>query len=97
MIELTFLFKSLVGLAIAVITGFIRRLYAQQDKQNEALRQLGNEQIRSDERFSAHKAHTQERLDETAKRLERIEGKLDSLPREIAVQIQREADRGQAQ
>ena len=97
MIELTFLFKSLVGLAIAVITGFIRRLYAQQDKQNEALRQLENEQIRSDERFSAHKAHTRERLDETAKRLERMESKIDNLPREIAAQMQREADRGQAQ
>ena len=95
--EFAFVFKSLSALAMAAITGFVRRLYLQQDKQNEALRQLENEQIRSDERFAAHKVYTQERLDETAKRLERIEGKLDNLPREIAVQIQREADRGQAQ
>ena len=97
MIELTFLFKSLVGLAIAVITGFIRRLYNQQDKQNEALRHLRDEQIRSEERFAAHKTHAQERSDETTKRLERIEDKLDNFPKEIAAQIQREESRGQTQ
>ena len=97
MSEIPFIFKTIVGLAIAVITGFIRRLYSQQDRQNEALRELRDEQIRGEERFAAHKEHTQKSLKETTKRLERIEDKLDNLPSEIAAQIQREAGRGQAQ
>ena len=97
MSEIPFLSETIVGLAIAVITGFIRRLYWQQDRQNEALRELRDEQIRSEERLAAHKEHTQERLDETTKRLERIEDKLDKLPCEVAARIQRESGCGQAQ
>ena len=97
MSEIPFLSETIVGLAIAVITGFIRRLYCLQDRQNEALRELRDEQIRSEERLAAHKEHTQKSLDETSKRLERIEAKLDHLPSEIAVQIRRESGYGQAQ